>query len=158
MKVYTLKRKQKVKRPLKEVFNFFDRPENLSKLTPDALGFKILTPPPIVMKEGALIDYTVKVMGINIHWRTLISTYDPPDKFVDEQLKGPYSFWHHTHRFKEIPEGTSIEDEVHYALPFGIIGRLVHSLFVKRQLKKIFDYRSRTIAGIFEASKPENGK
>ena len=149
MKVYNLKREQSVKRPLDEVFAFFEKAENLSRITPSSLGFEILTPTPIHMKDGTVIDYTIRLAGMPIHWRSLITSYEPPYCFVDVQLKGPYAFWHHTHSFKETQGGTLITDEVHYALPFGFLGRLAHALFVKRQLKKIFDYRAQVIARVF---------
>lgn len=101
------------------------------------------------MRVGTLIDYTVKPMIFPIRWRTLITDYDPPRRFVDEQLKGPYSFWHHTHTFEEKDGGTLITDDVRYVIPFGIIGRMAHFLFVKRQLKKIFDFREKVISEIF---------
>ena len=150
MKVYKMKKELFVKRELREVFAFFEQPENLERLTPSTLGFKILTPSPIKMKEGALIDYTIRLGGVPVHWQTLISDYDPPYRFVDEQLKGPYTFWHHTHTFTEKDGGTLIADEVRYVLPFGILGRFVHSLFVKRQLMHIFDFRSSVIKEILE--------
>ena len=149
MKVYILERTQPVKKPLEEVFAFFERPENLSKITPPSLGFEILTPGPVAMHTGAIIDYTIKPMGPRLHWRTLITDYDPPHKFVDVQLKGPYKFWHHTHTFEQTDEGTLITDRVRYILPFGILGRLAHALLVKRQLKNIFDFRRRVIENYF---------
>lgn len=151
MKTYLLNREQFINKPLQKVFSFFERPENLAQITPPALGFKILTPSPITMKEGTLIDYTVKILGIPQRWTSLITTYQPPLKFVDEQLKGPYSFWHHTHYFKEVNNGTIIIDEVRYGIRFGILGEIVHALIVKRQLKNIFDFRERKITQIFES-------
>jgi ligand-binding SRPBCC domain-containing protein len=150
MKTYTLLREQFVARPREEVFAFFEHPENLAKITPPSLGFLILTPSPVMMKSGALIDYTIKVFGIRQHWRTYISHYDPPHRFVDEQLKGPYTFWHHTHSFEAAEGGTMIRDEVRYLMPFGPIGRLVNALVVRGQLKRIFDYRAGVIAKLFE--------
>jgi ligand-binding SRPBCC domain-containing protein len=147
--MYTLNREQLIRRPLNEVFAFFARPENLARITPSSLAFDILTPLPIKMKEGAVIDYTVKPLFFKVHWRTLITDYQPPYKFVDVQIKGPYVFWHHTHTFEEVPEGTLIRDEVHYVLPFGWLGRLVHPLFIKKQLRQIFDYRSGVIEKTF---------
>ena len=87
MKVYTLENHQFIKAPLKNVFDFFSKPENLKEITPSKLNFKILTPTPISMKEGTLIDYTIKLIGIPLHWRTLITKFDPPNQFIDEQLK-----------------------------------------------------------------------
>jgi ligand-binding SRPBCC domain-containing protein len=149
MKIYTLNREQVVPRPLDDVFPFFADPRNLVRLTPSSLGFIILTPPPIEMRQGALIDYTIGILGIRTHWRTLISDYDPPHSFTDVQLKGPYPFWHHTHSFRQVQGGTVIGDEVRYVLPFGIIGRAVHALLVERQLREIFDFRERVTAEIF---------
>jgi ligand-binding SRPBCC domain-containing protein len=149
MTVHTLSRQQFVPAPVADVFAFFSSPENLSKLTPPGLGFAILTPPPIAMKQGALIDYTIRVFGIGVRWTTLITAYDPGRSFVDEQLRGPYSFWHHSHRFEEAPGGTIVRDDVRYALPFGPLGGLARFLFVKRQLDSIFDFRTLTIRTIF---------
>lgn len=150
MKIYQLHHSQVIKKSLPDVFSFFENPANLKKITPPNLGFQILTPTPIQMGEGCLIDYTVRILGLPIRWTSLIAEYDPPYKFVDVQLKGPYSFWHHTHLFKEHPEGTQIEDVVRYCLPFGILGQLMHGLLVQRQLQSIFDYREKVIAGFFE--------
>ena len=150
MKIYQLHHTQLIKKSLPEVFSFFENPANLEKITPPDLGFQILTPTPIQMGKGCLIDYTVRVLGLPIRWTSFIADYDPPHKFVDVQLKGPYSFWHHTHVFKEHPEGTLIEDAVRYCLPFGVLGQLMHGLLVRRQLQSIFDYREKVIAGFFE--------
>jgi ligand-binding SRPBCC domain-containing protein len=149
MKLYTLKHQQLIRRSLTEVFEFFERPENLAKLTPVQLGFEILTPTPIEMKSGVLIDYTIKLFGIRLRWTTLITAFDPPNSFVDQQLKGPYSFWHHTHTFRQTIEGTIITDEVRYVLPFGLLGRMAHALFIGRQLKRIFGYRAEYIENYF---------
>ena len=102
MKVYKLKFKQVINSSLDDVFSFFSNPENLSKITPEKLGFNILTPTPIKMKEGQLIDYSIKLLGKKIRWRTMITEYIPKVKFVDQQLKGPYSMWHHTHEYSEL--------------------------------------------------------
>ena len=149
MKIYTLEREQTVNRPLEEVFEFFSKPENLARITPPQMGFKMLTPLPIDMGSGTVIDHTVRIFGINVHWRALISSYDPPRSFTDEQLKGPYIFWHHQHRFEKTDGGSRINDKVTYALPFGFWGRLAHYLFVKGKLKRIFDYRYSVIETIF---------
>jgi hypothetical protein len=149
VKVYTLRRSQTVERSLGEVFAFFAEPENLERLTPSHLGFTILTPGPLVMREGALIDYSLRIMGISTFWTTMIETYEPPHRFVDVQLKGPYKFWHHTHRFKETEQGTVIEDIVNYVLPLGPLGRLARAFLVRHQLEKIFDYRADVIAELF---------
>ena len=152
MKLYTLKKEQIIPRNILDVFNFFSKPENLSVITPSKMGFKILTPSPIEMKEGALIDYTVKIIGLPIRWTTLITKYDPPNLFIDQQLKGPYSMWHHTHNFKKLNDNeTLIEDIVIYSVPYSFIGGLIHSLYIKRDLEKIFSYRSKKIKEIFNS-------
>lgn len=149
MKVHELKRELWVPGSPDEIFKFFDRPENLSRLTPTTLGFKILTPGPIRMERGRLIDYTVNVLGIPQRWTTLITEYDPPHSFVDEQVKGPYSFWHHTHTFTPKDGGTLITDHIRYALPFLFLGNIAHWLFVKRQLEGIFGFRETVVRELF---------
>jgi ligand-binding SRPBCC domain-containing protein len=149
MRVHTLFRRQLVPTPIAEVFTFFSRPENLERLTPPGLGFRILTPSPIAMKEGAVIDYTIRLAGMPVRWTTLITLYEPPHRFVDLQLKGPYAYWHHTHSFEETPDGTLLTDEVRYALPFGFLGEIAHELAVKRQLAYIFSQRSAVIESLF---------
>jgi len=150
MKTYTLRKQQTIARPIDDLFNFFKQPDNLEKITPASVGFTILTPRPIVMQVGTVLDYTIRLLGLPVRWTTLISTYDPPHRFVDVALRGPYSFWHHTHTFAEGDKGTIMTDEVRYALPFGLIGRLAHFLWVKRQLEYIFDYRRRVISDLLE--------
>jgi ligand-binding SRPBCC domain-containing protein len=149
--VYVLERRQVVPRSPAEVFPFFAAPENLGRITPSFLGFKILTPLPIDLRAGAVIDYRIKVNGIPMTWRTLIEAYTPNESFVDVQLKGPYKRWHHTHTFKEVPGGTELGDRVEYELPFGPLGRLVHRLVVARQLNTIFEYRAQVMRETFGA-------
>jgi len=156
MKIYTLKRRQTFELPRREVFEFFEKPENLERITPDSVGFNILTPRPIKMKAGTVLDYTIRVLGLPVRWTTLICEYEPPGRFADVALRGPYSFWHHTHTFEEDGGVTVMTDEVRYALPFGPIGRLVHSLWVRRQLDYIFDFRARVIDDLL--SKSPGGK
>jgi ligand-binding SRPBCC domain-containing protein len=149
MKLYALRREQVVDRDIEEIFGFFSVPENLGRLTPPEYDFQILTPPPVVMRRGTMIDYVIRIGGIPMRWRSLITDYDPPGRFVDQQLRGPYDFWHHSHRFEPTDGGTRIVDEVRYALPFGPLGRLVHALLVGRQLRKLFDFRARIIRELF---------
>jgi ligand-binding SRPBCC domain-containing protein len=144
----TLYRRQWVPRPLHEAFDFFERPENLPRITPPRLGLRILTPQPIRMARGLTIDYSVRVLGIRTHWRSLISEYDPPASFRDVQVLGPYRLWDHRHRFRSEHGGTVIEDLVVYELPFGPLGLLVDRFTVRRQLEAIFDFRQARIAAL----------
>ena len=153
MNVHTLTQRQLVPAPVGDVFAFFSRPENLERLTPKTLGFRILTPMPIEMKEGAVIDYAIRIAGVPVRWTTLITLYEPHHRFIDVQQRGPYAYWHHTHTFTETPDGTLITDEVQYAMPYGLLGRIARAAFVERQLDHIFRQRSYVIEGIFDHQK-----
>ena len=158
MKTYNLKFEQKIDLPVSDVFDFFSKPENLSLITPSRLKFDIITPTPLEMKDGQLIDYSLKIMYvIKLHWRTLITHFEKPVKFIDQQIKGPYSLWHHTHKFKKIDGGTLIIDELKYAIPFGFFGRLIHFLYIKHDIKSIFEYRHKNLDKIFSEIKKQSG-
>ena len=150
MKTFEINMKQHINKPLEVVFEFFSKPENLEMITPKSLSFNILTPTPIKMGKGSLIDYTIRLFGIPIHWRTLISDYEPPFRFVDQQIKGPYTFWHHTHTFRLVEGGVEIIDQVKYSLPLGWLGTLAHAIWVRKDLEKIFEYRKTVIQNYFE--------
>jgi ligand-binding SRPBCC domain-containing protein len=145
---FVLERRTTIARELDGVFQFFADAENLERITPPALGFRIRSELPIVMRKGATIEYTIRLYGIPLRWRTLISEWNPPHSFEDTQTSGPYRKWVHTHTFERDGAHTVISDRVVYALPFGILGRIVQPL-VSRQLERIFDYRTSVIAGIF---------
>ena len=129
-------------RPGAEVFAFFGDARNLQAITPEFLNFEVLTPAPFEMHAGTLIDYKLRVRGIPLRWRTHIRAWEPPFRFVDEQLRGPYRQWIHEHTFEERDGGTLARDVVRYSV-FG--GALVDRLFVRRDVEKIFAYRSRRL-------------
>jgi len=149
MNVHTLTRTQFLPSPPEEVFVFFQSPENLGVITPPRLSFRILTPLPIVMGVGTLIDYTVRWLGVPVRWTTMITAYDAPRLFVDQQIRGPYSLWHHTHAFERRDGGTVMTDTVRYVVPYGLWGGFVHRVLVRRQVQEIFDYRAEAIARKF---------
>jgi ligand-binding SRPBCC domain-containing protein len=154
---FKLEREQVVPRPRGEVFDFFSRAENLEILTPGFLHFEILTPLPIRMAPGTIIDYRIKLFGVPQKWKTLIEVHEPERRFVDSQARGPYAFWRHVHEFDDVPGGTRIRDAVDYELPFGPLGVLTHALFVGRTLRRIFDFRREKIAELFGAPGSEHG-
>jgi ligand-binding SRPBCC domain-containing protein len=121
---------------------------NLSEITPPWVRFEVLTPAPIVMRPGALIDYRIRVHGLPIRWRTEITEWNPPHRFVDVQLRGPYTLWHHTHTFEEKDGGTLCIDSVTYR-PRG--GAIINRLFVRRDVERIFAYRRRRLLELFPA-------
>jgi len=143
---YRLTRTQRVARPREAVFAFFTDAANLALLAPPSVGFRLLTPFPINMTAGTLLDYRLRLSGIPVRWRTRIELVEPPARFVDVQLAGPYRRWRHEHSFREIPGGTLIADAVDYELPLGVLGTLAHAFFVRRTLEHIFDYRRARVA------------
>ncbi|MDH3733484.1 MAG: SRPBCC family protein [Gemmatimonadota bacterium] len=149
MKTFRLQSEQRLDHPLGEVFGFFSRPENLERLTPPWLQFRILTPPPIEMGGGTLIDYRLRLKGFPIRWRSEITVWDPPHLFVDEQRVGPYRSWVHTHSFRADGESTVVMDSVEYAVPGGI---LVQRLFVRPDIERIFGYRAEVLPGLLSSS------
>ena len=144
---YRLKASMQVKCPIDRVFEFFSDAANLEAITPPWLNFQILTPMPFEISKGSLLDYKIRLHYIPIKWRTEICVWEPPYRFVDQQLKGPYKKWYHEHTFKELGNGvTSVIDDVHY-IPRG--GSLIHKFFVKSDLEKIFNYRQEKLTEIF---------
>lgn len=148
-KTYRLVSETLVPAPIEEVFDFFSRAENLERITPPELGFRILTPLPIEMRPGALIAYRLKLNGIPFRWQTEITVWEPTVRFVDVQLRGPYRQWVHEHRFESVPEGTRMTDDLTYALPLGFFGNLAHRLFVRKKVEAIFSHREKVLSKIF---------
>lgn len=149
MAEHILRTSIEIDRTRAEVFEFFADAGNLERITPPELGFEILTPQPMEMRSGMLIDYRLRIWGFPIDWRTEITRWDPPFEFEDTQLRGPYSQWIHRHTFSERGTGkTLIEDEVRYRLPFEPFGDAIHFL-VRAELEKIFDFRANAVRDIF---------
>ena len=149
--VHRLAREQVVRAGLHEVFAFFAQASNLEVLTPGWLRFEVLTPEPLDMEEGTLIDYRLRLHGLPLRWRSRIERWEPGRAFVDRQVHGPYRLWHHRHEFEAAPEGTVVRDIVHYGLPLGPLGQLVHALLVERDLARIFDYRREAVTRVLGA-------
>ena len=147
---HILERKQIIKRPRAEVFEFFADAGNLERITPPELNFQIITPQPIDVRKGALIDYQLKLRGIPITWKTEITEWNPPHDFVDTALKSPYKQWIHLHTFEDGDAGeTVMRDIVRYRLPLEPLGDIAH-FYVKKELAYIFDYRYKVIEEIFQ--------
>jgi hypothetical protein len=143
---HILTREQLVPRPREDVFVFFSDPFNLEAITPGFLRFRIVTPGPIPMRSGALVDYRLALFGVPFGWQTRIEEWVPQERFVDVQLRGPYRLWHHLHVFEDAPGGTLVRDRVTYELPLGLAGDLAHALLVRRAIARIFDHRREAIA------------
>ena len=156
MRNYSLKTSQFFELEQNVVFDFFSKPENLEKITPPNLKFKITTPSPINMKKGQLIDYKIKISYIPVNWKTLISSYNPPYNFIDTQLRGPYSVWVHSHEFKYEKGITSVIDTVTYRPPLYFIGDIANKIYIRSMLKNIFNYRFNKIAEIFKEKYPNS--
>lgn len=148
MRLQRLEREQVVRRPLREVFEFFARAENLERITPPWLRFTTLTPEPIDMGIGTLIDYRLRLHGVPLRWTSRIELWEEEHRFVDEQLHGPYRFWRHLHEFEPVSGGTCVRDRVEYALPLGPLTDLLGLRIVRRDLVRIFDYRRDTVARV----------
>ncbi len=154
MRLYKLHCEMLVKRPLAETFAFFQDPANLSRITPPWLSFNIVTKD-VAMAQGAQFDYIIRWLGLPMKWRSLITQYEPPKLFVDEQLIGPYKTWHHRHTFAETGNGVIVGDSLEYSLPFGPLGAIAQAVLVKRQLEEVFRYRQSELAKIFAGQTQE---
>jgi ligand-binding SRPBCC domain-containing protein len=149
MKTYLLEREQWLPRPIEEIFTFFSRPENLQVITPDWLDFRMVEAPQD-LAAGSLIRYRLRWHFLPIRWTTEITEWEPPHRFVDRELSGPYALWSHEHLFAPREGGgTTMRDRVQYALPLGVLGRLAHSLSVKRDVEGIFNFREAAMRRLF---------
>lgn len=153
--MHTLERSQLIPVPRDDLFAFFEDPRNLGEITPPEMGFDILKMDDLPMHEGFRIKYRIKVFAVPVTWVSRITEYEPGICFADVQVKGPYAYWRHEHRFEDAEGGTIMHDRVQYRLPFGILGSAVHGLLVARQLRYIFDYRARIIGERFAAAAAE---
>lgn len=153
-KLYKLETKQLLPITLDEAWDFFSSPHNLKEITPDHMGFHITSGNQGKMYPGMLITYIVTpLLGIKMRWCTEITQVEKNKYFIDEQRFGPYNMWHHQHHFKEVEGGVEMTDIVHYGIPLGILGQVVNALFVKKQLKEIFDYRAKAVSKIWPDKK-----
>ena len=150
MKTFLFESQRTLERPITEVFEFFSNAHNLAMITPPSMHLEILTPAPIEMFAGTRIDYRFKLYGIPVRWQTEITEWNPPYEFADEQRRGPYRLWRHTHTFDETAEGVIVGDSVEYAV-WG--DGLTNKLFVRPDIEKIFAYRSKQLNEIFHHKK-----
>ncbi|MFH4966299.1 SRPBCC family protein [Gaetbulibacter sp. M235] len=155
MKIYTLHKKQNLPITMQQAWDFLSDPKNLKTISPDYMGFNILSGAERPMFAGQIIQYIVKpVLGIKTKWVTEITHVIDKHYFVDEQRFGPYRLWHHKHFIKEIDDGIEMEDIIDYKVPFGILGQLVHPILVKPKLEEIFNYRAKKLEELFGVYKP----
>lgn len=149
--MYTLKKEQQLYCDITSAWSFFSSPHNLSRITPKEMGFVVLSNlTDSEIYKGMIIDYSVKpLLGISLKWQTQITEVDYQKSFIDFQKKGPYKLWRHRHEFIPNHKGVLMIDTVEYELPFGFIGKIIHSLIVKKKLKNIFDYRNEVLEGLF---------
>jgi ligand-binding SRPBCC domain-containing protein len=155
---HVLERSQRVEVPIERAFDFYGDALNLEPMTPPWLHFAVLTPPPIVLAAGALLDYKLRLHGVPIRWQTRIETWERPVRFVDTQVRGPYKCWEHTHLFEEDGDGAVvIRDCVRYEIPLGPLGEIASRLFVRRDLRRIFDFRADAVRQrlVAQADRPE---
>ncbi len=149
MQAHSLTFETKLYRPLDEIFNFFSNAENLTAVTPTDVEFSMLTPTPIKMHVGTMINYRIKLMGVPFFWCTHINMWEPPYRFADEQLKGPYVFWHHEHTFEQKEGYVLMTDKLHYLSPGWFLEPLINRFFVTPQIKKIWVFRDQQFKKLF---------
>ncbi len=144
--LHQIRTRQRLPVDLKTAWGFFSNPRNLSKITPEALDFRVMNDPPPRIRKGAVIAYRIRpLLNIPVRWTTEITCVAKPHLFIDVQRRGPYRLWHHQHRFRDIDGGVEVEDVVHYALPLDLPGELIHRFIVRPRLEQIFAYRERVL-------------
>jgi ligand-binding SRPBCC domain-containing protein len=150
MPVHVLRREQRLPGPPEAVFPFFADARNLEAITPPLLQFRLLTPEPIQMGVGTFLQYALRLRGVPVRWDTLIQAWDPPHRFVDVQVRGPYRLWHHTHELEPLDGGTAtrMRDTVRYALGFGPFGEIARRAVVERELEAIFAFRAERVPAL----------
>ncbi|HTY53555.1 MAG TPA: SRPBCC family protein [Candidatus Binataceae bacterium] len=155
--LYHFERSQIIAIPRAETFAFFANPKHLEAITPEFVHFKFLRPPPSELHGGSVISYRIRILGVPIRWQSVIESWEPPARFVDLQVKGPYSYWRHVHEFEDVGEHrTRSNDRIDFALPMGPLGKIAHKLFVARMLNQIFDFRAERLSAIVGAATPAN--
>lgn len=147
--MYTFSAEQTLPAPRSDVFAFFSNPANLGRITPEHLSFELETDEPIEMREGLVLSYNLSLYGIPFSWSSRVEVWEPPERFVDVQLKGPYKRWRHEHVFKETETGTKVIDEVEYEVPGWIFAPVIHWLFVRGDVEQIFEYRQKEMDELF---------
>jgi ligand-binding SRPBCC domain-containing protein len=155
MVAYTLRREQVLDVGAEAAFAFFADAANLEAITPPLLRFELVTPPPIEVGVGTFLQYRLRLHRVPVRWDTLIQAWEPPHRFVDVQVRGPYRLWHHTHEVEALDgERSVMRDTVRYAIGFGPLGAAAHRLVVRRDLEAIFDYRAATVPDLLASSTP----
>ena len=152
MTVHVLDRKQRVPGKISDVFEFFENPLNLERITPPWLSFRVVSSTDTQVQLRTTISYRLYWQIFPLSWDSVISEYQQDVCFADEMIRGPYRSWHHRHRFRSVEGSIEMTDTVHYSLPLGPIGNLLHALIIRQQLESIFDYRKQAIEEIFGAS------
>ncbi len=152
--VHVLRREQRLSAPPEAVFPFFADARNLEAITPPLLSFRLLTPDPISMGVGTFLQYALRVHGLPVRWDTLIQEWEPPHRFVDVQVRGPYRLWHHTHELFAVDDGraTLMRDTVRYAIGFGVLGEVARRALVLRDLEAIFAFRAERVPALVASS------
>ena len=149
MKFYHFDRTQILHLPLAQAFAFFADPRHLEAITPGFVHFKFLRDPPPILQAGSVVDYRIRMFGVPVRWQARIEVWEPPHRFVDAQVRGAFASWHHTHLFEDAGDGrTRMREQIEFAMPMGVLGRIAYRLFVARTLERIFDLRAERLSAL----------